>query len=125
MQTLRSFWSELVCAINSAIEYTFIEEPSQEQFSKTLRDLSVIIDELRGVYKNIGEKPGNIGLYPYEPIKDIHRAIQQLGYGAIDHDKQQKTRRQVVEHWKSVRENFLAEFDRTEPTKIVSPYLDR
>jgi len=125
MQTLRTSWSELVSAINNAIEYTFLEKPTQQDYSLVLRDLSIVIDELRGVYKNIGEKPGEIGLYPYEPIKDIHRAIRQLGYIDVDPDAQSRTRRQVVGHWKSIRENFLAEFDRAEPSKIVSPYVDK
>ena len=125
MKILRTSWSEMVSAINSAIEYTFIEEPTQQKYSQILLDLSIVIDELRGVYKNIGEKPGDIGLYPYEPIKDIHRAVRQLGYVSVDTEKQRITRRQIVGHWKSIRENFLAEFDRAEPTKIVSPYVDK
>ena len=75
-------------------------------------------------YKNIGEKPGNFGLYPYEPIKEIHKVISDLGYEG-DENKRNLARKSVTGHWKSIRSNFLDEFDRAEPTKVVTPYVEK
>lgn len=125
LQSLRSLWSQLVIAVNSAIQYTYLESPTQEQFGKILTDLSIATDELRGVYKNIGESSKNVGLYPYEPIKDIHKVISRLGFGNLDEKNRITARRQVVGHWKSIRSNFLDEFDRAVPTKVVSAYIEK
>ena len=124
LESLRALWSKLVQAVNNAIQYTYLDDPSQEEFGKILTDLSIVIDELRGVYKNIGERTGYIGLYPYEPIKGIHKAISQLSYGKLDEGKRITARKTIVGHWKSMRGNFLDEFDRAEPTKVVSPYVE-
>jgi len=125
LQSLRSLWSQLVIAVNSAIQYTYLESPTQEKFGKILTDLSIATDELRGVYKNIGESSKNVGLYPYEPIKDIHKVISRLGFGILDEKNRITARRQVVGHWKSIRSNFLDEFDRAVPTKVVSAYIEK
>jgi hypothetical protein len=124
LQSLRSLWSGLVKAVNDAIQYTYYDESSQEDFGKVLTSLSIVIDEVRGVYRNIGERLGDIGLYPYEPIKDIHKVVSELGFGKIDENKRMTHRRKIIGHWKSIRRNFLAEFDRVEPTKVVSPYVE-
>jgi hypothetical protein len=124
LQSLRSLWSGLVIAVNNAIQYTYLESPTQGQFGKVLTDLSIVTDELRGVYKNIGESSNSVGLYPYEPIKDIHKAIRDLGFGCLSENARITARWKVVGHWKSIRTNFLDEFDRAVPTKIVSPYVE-
>lgn len=125
LQSLRSLWSKLVVSVNNAIQYTFLESPSQEQYSTVIVDLRIVIDELRGVYKNVNEKSQNIGLYPYEPIKTIHEVICDLGFGELGEEKRNSARDSVYEYWKSIRSNFLEEFDRAEPTKIVSPYIPK
>ncbi len=125
LQSLRSLWSQLVIAINNAIQYTYLESTTQDQLGKTLTDLSIVTDELRGVYKNIGETSKSVGLYPYEPIKDIHKTISELGFGSLNENSRMTARRKIVGHWKSIRSNFLDEFDRAVPTKVVSPYVEK
>lgn len=124
LQSLRSLWSQLVQAVNNAIQYSYNDKTTREQYGEILTALSIVIDELRGVYKNIGECPGDAGIYPYEPIKDIHKAISELSFGDLDESKRILVRKRIVGHWKSIRSNFLDEFDRAEPTKVVSPYIE-
>lgn len=124
LQSLRSLWSQLVQAVNNAIQYTYIDKPTRGQYGEVLTLLSIVIDELRGVYKNIGERSDNTGLYPYEPIKDIHKVISELGFTRLNENKRALARKRVIGHWKSIRSNFLDEFDRAEPTKVVSPYIE-
>lgn len=122
LQSLRLLWSNLILAVNDAIQYTHLEEPTVDQFSKTMTALSKCIDEVRGVYKNLGETPNEIGLYPFECLKDILKVISKLGYNKIDTDKK-AARAEINECWREMRQSFLAEFDRSEPTKFHSPYV--
>lgn len=114
-----------MAATNNAIQYTYLARPSSEQFGEILTELSIVTDELRCLYKNIGETSKNIGLYPYEPIKDIHKIISDLGFGKLDEKRRTSARKRVVGQWKSLRSSFLDEFDRAEPTKIVSRYIEK
>jgi hypothetical protein len=46
-------------------------------------ELSTVIDSLRGVFKNV---PGSgVGLYPYEPIKDIQEIVEWVHEGKSAH----------------------------------------
>jgi hypothetical protein len=121
--TLRSLWSKLVAGVNQAVVYTFDPEPTREKFDKACLDLRIVIDELRGVYSNIGEGRNKIGLYPYEPVKQIYNALRQLGYSETDENKRDLVRLEIENDWKSIRQDFLAEFDRSVPEHAVSHYL--
>jgi hypothetical protein len=125
LESLRLLWSQLVHAVQLAIKYTYDDTPTQEEYADVLAALGVAIDELRGVYKNIGEGPGQVGYYPYEPLKEIFSAASELGFGDLTEEMRETARRRINGHWKSIRANFLDEFDRAEPTKVVSPYTDK
>jgi hypothetical protein len=69
LQALRDLWKILIPAVQRAVQYTHLEQPDPNEFSELMSELSTVIDSLRGIFKNI---PGpGVGLYPYEPIKDI------------------------------------------------------
>ncbi len=122
MSSLKFLWKNMIVAVNEAIQYTHREENSQEDFGAVLTSLSEVIDELRGVYKNIGETESNIGRYPFEPIKTINEEIKKLGYGKIENSIREKSRDLIIGNWQSIRKEFLHEFDRYEPTKPVTSY---
>lgn len=122
MSSLKFLWKNMIAAVNEAIQYTHREENSQEDFGAVLTSLSEVIDELRGVYKNIGETESNIGRYPFEPIKTINEEIKKLGYGKIENSIREKSRDLIIGNWQSIRKEFLHEFDRYEPTKPVTSY---
>ena len=125
LESLRLLWSQLVRGVQEAIKYTYDDTPTREEYAEVLTTLGIAIDELRGVYKNIGEGPGKIGYYPYEPLKEIFQAVSELGYGDLSEEMRETARRRIEGHWKSVRANFLDEFDRAEPSKVVSPYIEK
>lgn len=120
LASLRSLWSKLVQSVNGAIQYTYDETPTAKEHAKVMADLGIAIDEVRGVYRNVGEKPGQVGMYPYEPIKEIYRLINDLGYGVDDPEKRKHTREQIVARWQSIRFAFLSEFDRAEPSQPIT-----
>lgn len=125
LQQLRSLWSKLIEAVQSAAQYTHSVKPSQEDFSKTLLKLSIAIDEIRGVFCNLGEGSKDVGLFPFEPIKTIYELVADLGFGdnfkAADAPA---TRNNIVHLWKEMRRELLKEFDREEPTWPHSHWND-
>lgn len=120
LASLRTLWSRLVVAVNGAIQYTYDETPTAKEHAKVMAELGIAIDEVRGVYRNVGEQPGAVGLYPYEPIKDIYRLINELGYDVNDPTRRKMTREQIITKWQSIRFAFLSEFDRAEPSQPIT-----
>lgn len=126
LQHLRDLWLRLVSAVQACLEYTYEEEPSKEEYSRVMMKMSVIIDEVRGAFRNVGEAEGKIGLYPFEEIKSIRREVSELGFGqTFQRCRATAARRKILAHWGKVRPYFLREFERTEPTTPSSPYLPR
>lgn len=123
LQALRLLWTNLIISVNSAIQYTHLTDPTDKQFGETLVLLSKSIDKVRGVYKNLKETKDDIGLYPFESLKEIHDLVSKLGYGKLDTAKATDTRRHIRHCWKDLRKSFLSEFDRSEPTAFHSPYV--
>lgn len=123
LASLRALWTRLVLSVNGAIQYTLLEAPTAAQYAEVLTQLAIAIDEVRGVYSNVHERPGVIGLYPYEPIKTIYRIINDLGYGSIDPHMRKAACDAIIHHWQSIRLEFLSEFDRAEPTKPITKPL--
>ena len=54
---------------------------------------------------------------------EIHKIIEDLGYGTADKDKFSEARKHIHHNWKNLRQTFLLEFDRPEPTVFDSPYI--
>lgn len=120
LASLRALWTRLVQAVNGAIQYTHDETPTAKEHAKVMAELGIAIDEVRGVYRNVGEKPGVVGLYPYEPIKDIYMLINELGYDVNDPVKRKQTRDEIILKWQSIRFAFLSEFDRAVPGQVIT-----
>lgn len=124
-QQLRTLWTTLVDAVQNAAQYTFLSQPTQEQYSAVLTKLCIAIDEVRGVFCNLNESDGGVGLYPFEPIKDIHGLITELGYAeTFKSEESEGCRRKIFALWKDVRKEILKEFDREEPTFPHSHWVD-
>ncbi len=126
LQQLRALWTQINSAVQACIQYTHSDSPTRETYGSVLTEMSAVIDEIRGAFKNIGEKPGNRGLFPFEEIKGIRQTVSDLGFGdKYDMKAAQNCRERVVEQWKKVQEPFLSEFDRQEPTYPSSPFRKR
>lgn len=115
--SLRALWSHLIAAVSAAVVYTHVPAPSQELYTETLRKLGIVVEEVRGVFKNIPRKGYPNGWYPFEPIKQIYNEIRELGYGdSVTKDARRQARERISDLWRRNREQFLAEFDRDVPT---------
>jgi hypothetical protein len=124
-QQLRSLWSKLVEAVNYAIQYSCLENPTYEQYITVLTKLSIAIDEVRGVFCNLRETNTDRGLYPFEPIKDMYGLIEDIGFGTnYKSSESKKCHDQIFALWKDVRKEILKEFDREIPTFSHSHWED-
>ena len=124
LSQLRVLWTHIVETVQTAIQYTHLAEPTREDYSAALRQISSSIDEVRGSFRNVGETNNAVGLYPFEELKDIYELISNLGYG--DSFKECQTadcRKRIGKCWVKVRRPFLSEFERQEPSNPSSPYL--
>ena len=71
------------------------------------------------------ETEADIGLYPFEPIKDMYGLIEGLGFGdSFKTCDSKKCRVQIFALWKDVRKEILKEFDREVPTFSHSHWAD-
>jgi len=66
---------------------------------------------------NLGEKNNKIGLYPFEPVKDIFGLISDLGCNKqLTEDERKTSRDKIFVLWSDMRRELLKEFDREVPT---------
>jgi uncharacterized membrane protein YoaK (UPF0700 family) len=64
-EALRILWSNILNSVNEARQYTYRQSASEDEYRRILVSLSKSIDEMRSVYKNLGDLT-NYGL-------EIHR----------------------------------------------------
>src|SRR5262245_4620096 len=55
LQHLRELWHQINHAVQLCIQYTYLDAPSEHQYREALLEMGVVIDEIRGAFKNIGE----------------------------------------------------------------------
>jgi hypothetical protein len=118
--SLRDLWKEMVDAKNELIEYTHNANPDQPNFRKAHRALSKSIDLVRGVYKNVDETDEQLGLYPFEPLHDMRRSLDTLGFIDVTHEKQLEARNEIMRSWNALRYVFLKEFSTPEPPHPIT-----
>ena len=124
LKDVRDLWSKLVPAVQEAIQYTHLLNPPQADFAKVSKGLSVVIEELRAVFANVGERQEEAGLFPFERIKNIQSTISKLGFGeGVTPEMARAARAEIVGTWKLLRVHFLSELERGVPAKPDNPYL--
>jgi len=121
-EALRNLWSQISESVNEAKQYTFRKDTSEDEYRRILVNLSRSIDEVRSVYKNLGETKSNTGFYPFESLKIIYVQLENLGFGRLDESLAKATRDEIDHYWKNFKEVFLWEFDRPEPESFNTPH---
>ena len=120
--SLRDVWSYLVEAKTELVAYTM--DPSPEQRARAYKQLSNAIDEVRGVYLNVGEDSAYRGHYPYEPLHDMRRALRDLGESPSEQELR-AARDKIEGAWNALRPAFLAELEPTGPTNPITYWWAR
>ncbi len=112
LHSLHALWRTLLEGVHSARSFTYLEGSTSTEYSHVLNQLSVALDEVRGVFKNIPFK-GTPCWYPFEPLHQIHDTVRDLGWGEKATTVRRETARAQIESmWEPVREQMLLEFDR-------------
>ncbi|KIG11208.1 hypothetical protein BurMR1_1868 [Burkholderia sp. MR1] len=125
LKDVRDLWSKLAISVQDAIQYTHLTAPEQLDYAKVMKGLSVVTEEVRAVFANVGEAERRIGLFPFEGIKDIHDEVSRLGFGEVfTVERAREARQKIVAHWKELRWHYLTELERKAPARSHSPFFE-
>jgi len=121
--SLEQEWRGIV-STKSAL-YAFCEKtfPTADDYITVFCRISETIDNMRIVYRNVGETDDLIGLYPYTPLHDMRRALQTLDPTKTQNvtpEARKLARDAILQSFYALRETFLEELDLEAPT---SPLL--
>lgn len=128
VDALRAEWQGIVQTKSALILYCERPEPSELDYIETFCRLSESIDNMRIVYRNVGETDKLIGLYPYAPLHNMRRALQSIDprkvpdITAVD---RKVVRDMILESFYALRERFLEELDLEEPSEPILVHLSR
>ena len=116
--SLETEWRALVATKNAL--YAFCEKPypTPDDYIDAFCRLSASIDNMRIVYRNVGETDELIGLYPYAPLHDMRRALMTLDPRKskdIAPDYRKLVRDAILQSFYALRETFLEELDLEQP----------
>jgi hypothetical protein len=121
LQSLREQWREIVQAKTALICYCQKEAPTQEDYLRAFQQLSECIDNMRIVYSNVGETEELIGLFPYEPLHDMRRILEEVDprNGNPTPDDLRKAHDEIWGAFNAIREHFLDEFEIEQPARPI------
>jgi hypothetical protein len=121
LDSLKAEWRDIIETKSALLVFTHKPEPTHAEYIETYTRLSETIDNMRVVYKNVGESPAVIGLYPYAPLHDMRRVLQTLDpskpeAAGVDRKLARET---MLRSFYALRERFLEELDLEEPDTPV------
>ena len=127
VQALREEWREIVETKAALFAFTQLPNPTREQYIATFNVVSQTIDNMRTVYRNVGETGSLVGLYPFAPLHDMRRALQTIDpeKGAFGPDERNLARDAILQSFYALRETFLDELDLEEPSNPLLIYAGR
>jgi hypothetical protein len=116
--SLQEEWRNLVSTKNNL--YAFCEKPypTPDDYIAAFCRISETIDNMRIVYRNVGETDELIGLYPYAPLHDMRRAMMTLDPRKtkdLSPEYRKLVRDAILQSFYALRETFLEELDLEQP----------
>lgn len=122
IESLEEEWRGIVATKSLLASYCERPYPSTDDYLNAFRSISETIDTMRIVYRNVGETKKLIGLYPYEPLHDMRRALQSLDprpQPKLTEEQRKLAAEQIQNAFLALRESFLEELDLEEPAKPI------
>ncbi|WP_315722834.1 MULTISPECIES: hypothetical protein [unclassified Bradyrhizobium] len=117
--SLREIWHQCIEAKAELVDYTHDPQPDQAKFGKAHRAISTAIDMMRAAYRNVEETEASIGFFPFEPLHDMRRSLEKIGFVNVSHQSQQLARKEMLSAWNAFRWSFLREFSAAGPTHYI------
>ena len=122
LSSLRELWRQMIAAKNALIAFTHDPTPTKQEFSDAIMELSLAIDQMRGVYRNVGESDAAIGRFPFEPLHDMRRTMEDLKWKDPSASRREKARAEIETAWNALRWKFLHEVSAPFPEEpIIAP----
>ncbi len=117
VDSLKEEWRDIIGAKTAVLAFMHMEKPTHEEYIAAFTRLSETIDNMRIVYRNVGETKDLIGLYPYAPLHDMRRVLQTLDPrdGTTTPEARKLARDTMLQSFYALREHFLEELDLEEP----------
>jgi hypothetical protein len=117
IDNLKEEWRDIIGAKTAVLSYMHKEQPTHEEYVAAFTRLSETIDNMRIVYRNVGETKDLIGLYPFAPLHDMRRVLQTLDPRTAPATAEQRklARDTMLQSFYALREYFLDELDLEEP----------
>ena len=121
LDNLKAEWREIITAKSALLTYMHKPQPTHEEYVGTFTQLSETIDNMRIVYKNVGETGNLIGLYPFAPLHDMRRVLQTLDprLGPSTEEQRKLARDTMLESFYALRDRFLEELDLEAPDNPI------
>ncbi len=111
-------WRGIVRTKTALHAYCQRPYPSTDDYVAAFGRISEAIDNMRIVYRNAGETPELVGLYPYAPLHDMRRALQSIDPRKktnVTQEDRRLAQEAILQSFYALRENFLEELDLAEP----------
>ncbi len=121
LSNLKEEWHEIVRAKSSLIYYINNQNRDTDDYLSAYQQLSECIDYMRIVYKNVGETRTLIGKYPYEPLHDMRRAMNEIDprKRPVRDEDLEWAYGEIWDGFNALRERFLEELDLEEPENPI------
>ena len=128
VDALKQEWRGVVDTKLALVTYCEKTYPTTDDYLEAYCRIAGAIDNMRIVYKNVGETDDLIGLYPFSPLHDMRRAIEKLDprdNSKINGEDRAMVRAAIEQTFYALRERFLDELDLEEPTNPLTAAVSR
>jgi hypothetical protein len=118
VESLEKEWRDIVATKSVLFTYCAKTYPTTDDFVSAFCRISETLDNMRIVYRNVGETSELVGLYPYAPLHDMRRALQSIDprkTSLISDEQRTLARHAILQSFYALRETFLEELDLQEP----------
>jgi hypothetical protein len=120
LSSLRELWRQMIAAKNALVAFTHDPTPTKQEFSDAIMELSLAIDQMRGVYRNVGESTAKLGQFPFEPLHDMRRTMEALKWKEPSEARREHARAEIERAWNSLRWKFLHEVSAPFPDEPIT-----
>lgn len=128
VELLQEEWRKVGEVKQDIISYCQKGKSDIDQYIDLYSNLSIAIDNMRALFRNVGESEEYIGLYPYETLHDFRRQLETIDprKGPVSAAAMKDASRNIVSSFQAFRDIFLIELSPVEPDfPIIAHNLKR
>jgi hypothetical protein len=117
LELLQGEWRRINAVKQDIISYCQKGKSDLEKYVEVYSKMSAAIDDMRVIFRNVGESREYIGLYPYETLHDFRRHLDKIDprRGTVTPQAMNDVSRATVSSFLAFRDIFLIELDPIEP----------